>query len=124
MKDQELKNLLKESEESPSHDFSAKTMNKIEALETSKASLSIKGNNSSIRFIIPVIFLALLGYSLLQTKSQFTSLDITLPSLDFSWLNFNFSSINIHFSWFMALAVLAFGFWAWIWWEKRNFRFK
>ncbi|MGJ3235568.1 hypothetical protein [Marivirga sp.] len=124
MEEKEIRNLLQQNAEHPSYDFSSKTMRKIEAMEFDKKSLSLEENKSVIVYIIPIIFLALVGYSLFQANPQFTSFDMALPSLNFNWDIFSLNTIHIHFSWFIASAVLAFGFWAWIWWEKWNFKIR
>jgi hypothetical protein len=124
MNDQELKKLLEESTEGPSYGFSTKTMRKIEAIEASKTSLSFKDNKSVVGYLIPTLFLALLITAFFLREPQFGSIDLTMPTFDFNWPNFNMQSINIHFTVLIASIGIAAGFWVWIWWEKRNFRFR
>lgn len=124
MRDQELKKLLAETEESPSYDFSSKTMRKIESLKESKASLSYKGNNSAIRYIIPLLLVCLFVVSAFLNDPQLVSFDVQLPKGELSWPSFDLQHVNIHFNWLIASIAIATGFWTWIWWEKRNLRFQ
>ncbi len=121
MEEKDIKNILEDGMESPSYGFSTKTMRKIEILKTSKTRISIKDHSSVVVYLIPLVLLSLIVSTFFLTDSQFTSIDFasTLPDFKSSWISF-----NIHFSWLLASLAIAAGFWTWIWWEKKNFRFR
>lgn len=119
MEEEEIKKIFEDSMDSPSYEFSTKTMRKIEALEASKERLSIKGNSSIIAYLIPMFFLVLLISSFFLSEPQYISFDLTFsfPDIKSVWMNF-----NIHFSLLIASIAITTGFWSWIWWEKHSIK--
>ncbi|WKK87383.2 hypothetical protein QYS48_11940 [Marivirga arenosa] len=119
MEEQEFKELLNDNVEGPSYGFSTKTMRKIEAYEASKPSFVRSGSRSIIAYIIPIVFLVLIITTLFINDSSLINFNISLPDFKTVWLK-----VNLHISWILGSLGLTAGFWAWIWWEKKNFRFR
>lgn len=122
MEDKELKKLFRKSIEEPSYEFSDNTMRKIEWIESKKSALSIKTGHSFVVYTIPLVLLILVVISFFMNDPQLASFNFTLPTLEFSGLDFAKYSSAIHFSWIITSLALATGVWTWVWWEKNNLK--
>ncbi|GAA5038404.1 hypothetical protein GCM10011506_34480 [Marivirga lumbricoides] len=114
MEEQEIKRMLKDTEEGPSYGFSQKTMRKIMQLEAGKSVFGVKGHKSKIAIITPLILAVLMLGSLLLLDPQFEAFNKT-----HIWFTKLQSLIVVNYFWLSSALLIVIGFWSWILWEKR-----
>lgn len=114
MKEQDLRNLLKDTEEGPSYGFSQKAMRRIQQLESRKSVFKSEGHQSNIAILIPTILACLMLGSLWLLEPQFSGFDKMQI-----WFSKYQSLFSVNYFWLSSSLLIVIGFWSWILWEKR-----